>query len=96
MFQAVGALGYVLAQNLAGFYAAAALFGFIYARYAALRRDCARELPSSDDGHGDWRLGHGRQPGHGGRPGGRGLIYDAVRSYRWPYIGSSAIDLGPS
>ena len=71
LVQALGALGYVLAQNLAGFYAAASLFGFIYAGVMPLYAVIAREnFPLRMMGMVIGGISHGRQPGHGDRTGG--------------------------
>ena len=66
--QAFGVLAYVFVRELGGFYAVAALVGFIYAGvmplYAVI---VAREFPAADDGHDHRRHGDGRQPRHGDR-----------------------------
>jgi MFS family permease len=95
LVQAIGALGYVLAANLAGFYAAAALFGFIYAGVMPLYAVIAREnFPLRMMGMVIGGTAMAGSLGMAAGPVAGGMIYDAVGSYRWLYIGSSAIGLG--
>jgi MFS family permease len=95
LIQAIGAMGYVLAQNLAGFYAAAALFGFIYAGVMPLYAVIAREnFPLRMMGMVIGGTAMAGSLGMAAGPVAGGLIYDVVGSYRWLYIGSSAIGLG--
>jgi MFS family permease len=95
LVQAIGALGYVAAANLAGFYAAAALFGFIYAGVMPLYAVIAREnFPLRMMGMVIGGTAMAGSLGMAAGPVAGGLIYDAVGSYRWLYIGSSAIGLG--
>ena len=92
--QALGTLGYVFAANLAGFYAAAGLFGFIYAGVMPLYSVIAREnFPMRMMGA---IIGGAAMAGSLGMATGPvtgGLIYDAVGSYRWLYIGSCGLGL---
>jgi MFS family permease len=95
LVQALGALGYVLAQNLAGFYAAAALFGFIYAGVMPLYAVIAREnFPLRMMGMVIGGTAMAGSLGMATGPVVGGLIYDAVGSYRWLYFGSCAMGLG--
>jgi len=93
--QAFGALGYVFVRELAGFYAVAAAFGFIYAGtmplYAVLVRENfpLRMLGTIIGGTAmAGSLGMATGPVAGG------LIYDTFASYAWLYIGSWAVGLG--
>jgi MFS family permease len=95
LVQAFGALGYVLAQDLAGFYAAAALFGFVYAGTMPLYAAIAREnfplrLMGTVIGGNSMAGGLGMATG----PLVGGLIHDAFGSYVWLYVGACAIGLG--
>ena len=95
LVQSIGALGYVAAADLAGFYAAAALFGFIYAGVMPLYAVIAREnFPLRMMGMVIGGTAMAGSLGMAAGPVAGGLIYDAVGSYRWLYIGSSAIGLG--
>jgi MFS family permease len=90
LVQAFGALAYAFVHELAGFYAVAALFGFVYAGtmplYAVLVRENfpLRILGTIMAGS----LGMATGPLAGG------LIYDTFASYAWLYIGSWAFGLG--
>ena len=93
--QAVGALGYTLAGNLAGFYAAAAVFGFIYAGVMPLYAVIAREnFPLRMMGTVIGGTAMAGSLGMATGPVAGGLIYDALGSYRWLYIGSCALGVG--
>jgi MFS family permease len=93
--QAIGALGYILAGNLAGFYAAAALFGFIYAGVMPLYAVIAREnFPLRMMGTVIGGTAMAGSLGMATGPIAGGLIYDAVGGYRWLYVGSCAMGLG--
>jgi MFS family permease len=95
LVQAIAALGYVLAGNLGGFYAAAALFGFVYAGVMPLYAVIAREnFPLRMMGTVIGGTAMAGSLGMATGPVAGGLIYDAVGSYRWLYIGSCAIGLG--
>ncbi|MGZ6039649.1 MAG: MFS transporter [Phenylobacterium sp.] len=95
LVQALGALGYVAAGNLAGFYAAAALFGFIYSGVMPLYSVIAREnFPLKIMGLVIGGISMGGSLGMAAGPVVGGMIYDAVGSYRWLYVGSCAIGLG--
>ena len=95
LVQAMGALGYVAAGNLAGFYAAAALFGFIYSGVMPLYSVIAREnFPLKIMGLMIGGISMGGSLGMATGPVVGGMIYDAVGSYRWLYVGSCAMGLG--
>ncbi|HEY3948879.1 MFS transporter [Phenylobacterium sp.] len=93
--QALGALGYIAAGDLGGFYAAAVLFGFIYSGVMPLYSVIAREnFPLKMMG---MVIGGTAMAGSLGMATGPivgGMIYDAVGSYRWLYIGSCLMGLG--
>ncbi|MBV9753521.1 MAG: MFS transporter [Hyphomicrobiales bacterium] len=93
--QAIGALGYVLAGNLLGFYAAAAVFGFIYAGIMPLYAVIAREnFPMRMMGTVIGGTAMAGSLGMAAGPIAGGLIYDEIGSYRWLYVGSFAMGLG--
>ena len=95
LVQATGALGYVFAGNLGGFYAAAALFGFIYSGVMPLYAVIAREnFPLRMMGTVIGGTAMAGSLGMALGPVAGGLIYDATASYRWLYIGSCAMGLG--
>ncbi|MBL8707596.1 MAG: MFS transporter [Rhodospirillaceae bacterium] len=93
--QAFGALAYAFVSGLGGFYAVAALFGFIYAGIMPLYAVLAREnfplhMMGTVIGGTATAGGLGMALG----PFAGGLIYDAFASYAWLYIGSWGIGLG--
>lgn len=95
LVQAFGALGYLFAGGLGGFYAVAALFGFIYAGVMPLYAVLAREnfplhMMGTVIGGTATAGGLGMALG----PVAGGWIYDSFASYSWLYIGSWAIGLG--
>jgi MFS family permease len=93
--QALGALGYIFAGNLAGFYAAATLFGFIYAGIMPLYAVLAREnFPMRMMGTVIGGASMAGSLGMATGPLAGGLIYDAFGTYRWLYLGSCAIGIG--
>src|SRR6202012_1707349 len=95
LVQALGALGYVAAGNLCGFYAAAALFGFIYSGVMPLYSVIAREnFPLKMMGTVIGGISMGGSLGMATGPVVGGMIYDAVGSYRWLYVGSCLMGLG--
>jgi len=95
LVQAIAALGYVFAGNLAGFYAAAAVFGFIYAGVMPLYAVIAREnFPMRMMGTVIGGTAMAGSLGMATGPVAGGLIFDALGSYRWLYIGSCAMGLG--
>jgi len=93
--QAFGALGYVFVRELAGFYAVAAVFGFIYAGTMPLYSVLIREnFPLRILGT---IIGGSAMAGSLGMATGPlagGLIYDTFASYAWLYIGSWTVGLG--
>src|SRR5688500_18884424 len=95
LMQAFGALGYVFVRELSGFYAVAALFGFIYAGVMPLYSVIAREnFPLRMMGT---VIGGTAMAGSLGMATGPllgGLIYDSFASYSWLFIGSFAVGIG--
>jgi MFS family permease len=95
LIQAFGALGYLFAQKITGFYAAAALFGFVYAGtmplYASIVRD---NFPMTMMGTIIGALSMAGSAGMALGPVIGGMIYDAYSSYAWLYIGSFCVGLG--
>jgi MFS family permease len=95
LLQAFGALGYVFVQQLAEFYAVAALFGFIYAGTMPLYSVLVREnFPLRMLGTVIGGLSMAGGLGMATGPVAGGLIYDTFASYAWLYIGSWAVGLG--
>ncbi len=93
--QAFGALAYVFARGLAEFYAAAAVFGFIYAGIMPLYAVLAREnFPLKMMGTVIGGTAMAGALGMAAGPLAGGLIYDAFASYRWLYVGSWAMGIG--
>ena len=90
--QAFGALAYVFVRELAGFYAVAALFGFIYAGVMPLYAVIAREnFPLRMMGTVIGGTAMAGSLGMATGPLAGGLIYDSFASYAWLYVGSWAI-----
>ena len=95
LLQAFGALGYVFAQQLAQFYAVAALFGFIYAGTMPLYSVLVREnFPLRMLGTVIGGLSMAGSLGMATGPVAGGLIYDTFGSYAGLYVGSWAVGLG--
>ena len=95
LFQAFGALAYFFVRDLGGFYAVAALFGFIYAGVMPLYAVLAREnFPLRMMGTiiGGTAMAGGLGMATGPLAG--GLIYDTFASYGWLYIGAWGIGIG--
>jgi len=95
LVQAFGALGYVFVRELEGFYAVAALFGFIYAGVMPLYAVLAREnFPQRMMGTviGGTAMAGGLGMATGPLAG--GLIYDNFATYSWLYIGSFGLGIG--
>ena len=93
--QAFGALAYVFAAGLGSFYAVAALFGFIYAGVMPLYAVLAREnFPLRMMGTVIGGTAMAGSLGMATGPVAGGLIYDALASYTWLYVGSWGIGLG--
>jgi MFS family permease len=93
--QAIGALGYIFAGSLLGFYAAATLFGFIYAGVMPLYAVLAREnFPLQIMGTVIGGTAMAGSLGMATGPVAGGLIFEALGTYRWLYIGSCVMGLG--
>jgi MFS family permease len=95
LVQAFGALAYVFVRDLAGFYAVAAVFGFIYAGTMPLYAAIAREnFPLKMMGTVIGGTAMAGSLGMSAGPVAGGLIYDTFASYTWLYVGSFAMGLG--
>ncbi|MGH6754660.1 MAG: MFS transporter [Bradyrhizobium sp.] len=95
LVQAFGALAYVFVRDLAGFYAVAAVFGFIYAGTMPLYAVIAREnFPLKMMGTMIGGTAMAGSLGMSAGPVAGGLIYDTFASYTWLYVGSWAMGLG--
>jgi MFS family permease len=93
--QAFGALGYVFVRELSGFYAVAALFGFIYAGVMPLYSVIAREnFPLRMMGTVIGGTAMAGSLGMATGPLAGGMIFDALGSYTWLYVGSFGLGLG--
>ena len=93
--QAFGALAYVFARGIGEFYAVAAAFGFIYAGVMPLYAVLAREnFPLRMMGTVIGGTAMAGSLGMATGPLAGGLIYDALASYTWLYVGSWAMGLG--
>jgi len=94
LFQAFGALAYVFVRGLSEFYAAAAVFGFIYAGVMPLYAVLAREnFPLRMMGTVIGGTAMAGSLGMAAGPIVGGLIYDQFASYTWLYVGSWAMGL---
>src|SRR6478609_8956538 len=90
--QAFGALAYVFARGLGEFYTVAAIFGFIYAGVMPLYAVLAREnFPLRMMGTVIGGTAMAGSLGMALGPLAGGLIYDALASYTWLYVGSCLI-----
>ena len=95
LIQAFGALGYAFVRELSGFYAVAALFGFVYAGTMPLYSVLIREnFPLKILGTIIGGTAMAGSLGMATGPVAGGLIYDTFASYAWLYIGSWAFGLG--
>jgi MFS family permease len=93
--QAFGVLGYVFVSQLGPFYAVAALVGFIYAGVMPLYAVLAREnFPLRMMGTVIGGTAMAGSLGMATGPLVGGLIYDALDSYAWLYIGAWGIGIG--
>jgi MFS family permease len=93
--QAFGALGYVVARDLGTFYAAASVFGFIYAGVMPLYAVIIREnFPLRMMGTVIGGITMAASLGMATGPVVGGMIYDAFGSYVWLYVGSWAVGTG--
>ncbi|RFB81235.1 MFS transporter [Methylovirgula sp. 4M-Z18] len=95
LIQAIGALGYYFAHNIAAFYSAATLFGFTYAGVMPLYAVLAREnFPLRMMGT---IIGGSAMAGSLGMSTGPllgGWIFDATGNYGWLYIASFGVGVG--
>jgi predicted MFS family arabinose efflux permease len=95
LLQAFGALGFVFARELSAFYAAAAVFGFIYAGTMPLYAAIAREnFPLRMMGTVIGGTAMAGSLGMATGPLTGGLIFDALASYTWLYVGSWVLGIG--
>ncbi len=95
LVQALGALGYLAAHDLGTFYAAGALFGFVYAGTMPLYAAIAREnFPLRMMGTVIGGISMAGSLGMSTGPIVGGLIYDSFASYTWLYLGSFGMGLG--
>src|SRR4249919_1039123 len=95
LVQAFGALAYVFVRELAGFYAVAVLFGFIYAGVMPLYAVLVREnFPLRMLGTVIGGTAMAGSLGMATGPIAGGLIYDTFASYAWLYIGSWIMGIG--
>jgi MFS family permease len=93
--QAFGALTYVFARDLASFYAAAAVFGFIYGGIMPLYAVIIREnFPLRMMGTVIGGTTMAASLGMASGPVAGGLIHDMTGSYVWLYVGSFALGTG--
>jgi MFS family permease len=95
LLQSFGALAYFFVRELSAFYAAAAVFGFIYAGVMPLYAVIAREnFPLRMMGTVIGGTAMAGSLGMASGPLVGGLIYDKLGSYGWLYLGSCGIGLG--
>jgi MFS family permease len=95
LLQSFAALANFFVTGLAGFYAAAALFGFVYAGVMPLYAVLAREnFPLRMMGTVIGGTAMAGSLGMATGPLAGGLIYDTFASYAWLYIGSWIMGLG--
>jgi MFS family permease len=95
LMQALGALGYYFVHQLTGFYAAAAVFGFIYAGVMPLYAVLAREnFPLRMIGTVIGGTAMAGSLGMATGPMIGGMIFDRLGSYGWLYLGSCGMGIG--
>jgi MFS family permease len=95
LLQAFGALAYFFVHELGGFYAAAAVFGFIYAGVMPLYAVIAREnFPLRIMGTVIGGTAMAGSLGMALGPVIGGLIFDRFGGYGWLYLGSCGMGLG--
>jgi MFS family permease len=95
LVQAFGALAYIFVRELAAFYAAAALFGFVYAGVMPLYAVLAREnFPLKMMGTVIGGTAMAGSLGMATGPIAGGLVWDTFASYAWLYIGAWGMGLG--
>jgi MFS family permease len=93
--QAFGALTYAFARDLASFYAAATIFGFIYGGIMPLYAVIIREnFPLHMMGTVIGGTTMAASLGMASGPVAGGLIHDITGSYVWLYVGSFALGTG--
>ncbi len=95
LVQAFAALGFIFARQLGGFYAVAALFGFVYAGVMPLYAVIAREnFPLSVMGTVIGGIAMAGSLGMASGPLVGGLIFDSLGSYTWLYLGAWVLGIG--
>lgn len=95
LLQAAGATGYFFVSGLGGFYAAAAVFGFVYAGVMPLYAVIAREnFPPHLMGEVIGGTAMAGSLGMATGPVLGGLIFDHFGNYGWLYLGSGAMGTG--
>ncbi len=95
LLQALGAMTYYFVRELGEFYAAAAVFGFIYAGVMPLYSVIAREnFPLQMMGTVIGGTAMAGSLGMALGPVVGGAIFDRIGSYGWLYLGSGAIGIG--
>jgi MFS family permease len=95
LLQAFAALAYAFVRDLGAFYAAAALFGFVYAGVMPLYAVIAREnFPLRMMGTVIGGSAMAGSLGMATGPLAGGLIYDSFAGYRWLYVGAWGIGIG--
>ncbi|HJV59446.1 MAG TPA: MFS transporter [Albitalea sp.] len=95
--QAIVALGYVYARELASFYTVAALFGFTYAGVMPLFAVIAREsFPLRMMGTVIGGTTTASSLGMALGPVLGGLVYDTYSSYAWLFVGAFSLGIGAS
>lgn len=95
LIQAFGALAYLSVRELGGFYAVAALFGFVYAGTMPLYAVLAREnFPLKMMGTVIGGTAMAGSLGMATGPVMGGWIYDSFASYNWMFIGAFGLGIG--
>ncbi|MDP3173048.1 MAG: MFS transporter [Phenylobacterium sp.] len=95
LVQAFGALAYAAVSDLGGFYAVAALFGFIYSGVMPLYAVLVREnFPLHMMGTIIGGTAMAGSLGMATGPVAGGLIYDAFAGYTWLFVGSCGVGIG--
>jgi MFS family permease len=95
LVQAFGALAYAAVSDLGGFYAVAALFGFIYAGVMPLYAVIAREnFPLRMMGTVIGGTAMAGSLGMATGPVAGGLIFDTFASYTWLFVGAWGVGIG--
>lgn len=95
LIQAFGALAYLSVRELGGFYAVAALFGFVYAGTMPLYAVLAREnFPLKMMGTVIGGTAMAGSLGMATGPVAGGWIFDTFASYNWMFIGAFGLGIG--